>query len=183
MSERTRKLTTDTETTIGELTPDPKNVRRHTPRNVGAIVSTLGRVGAARSIVIDDHGVILAGNATYEAACEAGIERVRVIDADGQTLIAVRRTGLTAKQKADLAISDNRTAEFAEWDVPNLIGLAADVGLDLTTVEFTPEEIEKLGDEFVPAESPAEFPEVDEDIETQHCCPKCGYRWSGKSGE
>lgn len=26
---------------------------------------------------------------------------------------------------------------------------------------------------------PEEFPEYDEDIETEYCCPKCGYEWSG----
>lgn len=31
------------------------------------------------------------------------------------------------------------------------------------------------------AQPPAEFPAVGEDIKTEHCCPKCGYRWSGKS--
>jgi hypothetical protein len=28
--------------------------------------------------------------------------------------------------------------------------------------------------------SPQEFGEVDENIETQHECPKCGYKWSGQ---
>ena len=52
---------------IGELKPDPKNARRHNPRNVGMIVDSLRAVGAARSIVIDEKGNILAGNATIEA--------------------------------------------------------------------------------------------------------------------
>jgi len=26
--------------------------------------------------------------------------------------------------------------------------------------------------------SPDEFPEMDEDIDTKHECPKCGYEWS-----
>jgi len=26
---------------------------------------------------------------------------------------------------------------------------------------------------------PDSFPEVDENIETEHQCPKCGYAWSG----
>jgi rubrerythrin len=28
-------------------------------------------------------------------------------------------------------------------------------------------------------DAPSDFPEVDENIETQHVCPKCGYRFSG----
>jgi rubrerythrin len=26
---------------------------------------------------------------------------------------------------------------------------------------------------------PEDFKEVDENIETEHSCPKCGYKWSG----
>lgn len=29
-------------------------------------------------------------------------------------------------------------------------------------------------------ESPEDFGSYDEDIETEYCCPKCGYNWSGK---
>ena len=102
--------------TLADLTPDPRNARRHNSRNVGMLEKALGEVGAARSIVIDENGVVLAGNATIEAAGRAGIERVQVVDADGETIIAVRRTGLTAKQKTRLALYDNRTAELADWD-------------------------------------------------------------------
>ena len=30
------------------------------------------------------------------------------------------------------------------------------------------------------AEPPDDFKEYNEDIETEHVCPRCGYRWSGK---
>ena len=111
--------------TLADLTPDPRNARRHNPRNVGMLEKALGEVGAARSIVIDEHGVVLAGNATIEAAARAGIERVQVVDADGETIIAVRRTGLTAKQKTRLALYDNRTAELADWDADVIADLLA----------------------------------------------------------
>ena len=129
--------------TLADLTPDPRNARRHNPRNVGMLEKALGEVGAARSIVIDERGVVLAGNATIEAAGRAGIERVQVVDADGETIIAVRRTGLTAKQKTRLALYDNRTAELADWD--------ADVIADLLATErelldglFEKDELAKL---------------------------------------
>lgn len=103
-------------THIKDLLHDPKNARKHTPRNVGTIVSALQEVGAARSIVIDEDGVVLAGNATMDAAAEAGITAVKVVEANGNELVAVRRTGLTPEQKTRLALYDNRAAEFAEWD-------------------------------------------------------------------
>src|SRR5690349_25083987 len=66
-------------THIKDLTPDPANARQHNPRNVGMIQDALQEVGAARSIVIDEAGTILAGNATVEAAAAAGITRVQVV--------------------------------------------------------------------------------------------------------
>lgn len=80
------------------------------------IVDALQAVGAARSIVIDEGNVVLAGNGVLEAAGEAGITRLRVVEADGQEIIAVRRTGLSAAQKRHLAIADNRSAELAQWN-------------------------------------------------------------------
>ena len=106
---------------IADLVADAENAREHNPRNVGMIVDALHEVGAARSIVIDEDGNILAGNATIEAAAEAGIENVQVVDADGETIVAVRRTGLTPEQKRRLALFDNRTAELATWSPDQLL--------------------------------------------------------------
>lgn len=114
---------------LGDLTHDPQNARRHTPRNVGMLEKALNEVGAARSIVIDEDGVVLAGNATIDAAAQAGIERVRVVEADGNEIIAVQRKGLTPEQKVKLALYDNRVAELAEWDGGVLEGLGAELDL------------------------------------------------------
>jgi len=114
---------------IGQLTPDPRNARRHTPRNVGMIEAALRDVGAGRSIVLDEDNVILAGNATVEAAAQAGIVRVVTVDADGETFVAVRRSGLTPEQKTRLALFDNRAAELAEWDPDVLKGLQDELDL------------------------------------------------------
>src|SRR6516164_3118486 len=84
---------------LAYLHSDPKNRRAHTPRNLTMIVDALKQVGAARSIVIDEDDVILAGNGVIAAAPDAGITKLRVIEADGQEIIAVRRRGLTPEQK------------------------------------------------------------------------------------
>ena len=127
---------------LKDLHPDPTNPRRHTPRNIGLVVDALHEVGAARSIVIDEQDVVLVGNGTVEAAAEAGITKIHVVEADGDTLIAVRRRGLTPEQKRRLALFDNRTAELAEWDPDVLRALQAQ-GSDLSNV-FTPEELAAL---------------------------------------
>ena len=86
---------------IADLKPDKANRRKHGERNVDMIAQSLREIGAARSIVVDEDGNILAGNATVEAAAKAGIERVQVVDADGQTIIAVRRSNLDAETSAN----------------------------------------------------------------------------------
>ena len=126
------------ETTLADLQADPVNRRAHPERNLAMTVQALREVGAARSIVIDEADTVLAGNGVTAAAREAGITKLQVIDADGDTLIAVRRIGLTPDQKRALALFDNRTAELAEW---NLAQLAADLqnGDDLSAYFFDEE--------------------------------------------
>jgi DNA modification methylase len=105
---------------VSDLVPDPENRRKHNPRNIGMVVDALQQVGAARSIVIDENNVILAGNGVTEAAGQAGITKVRVVEAKGDEIIAVRRSGLSAEQKRSLAIFDNRAGELAEWNPEQL---------------------------------------------------------------
>ncbi len=103
-------------TSITSLQSDHKNARRRTDRSSELIKESLQRYGAARSIVIDEDNRILAGNGTIDGAKAAGIKNVRIIETDGDEIIAVKRTGLTEEQKVGLALADNRTADLSEWD-------------------------------------------------------------------
>jgi len=110
-------------------------------------VDSLQQVGAARSIVIDEDNVILAGNGTVDAAGEAGIERVRIIEADGHELIAVRRRGLSVEQKRRLALADNRSAELAEWDYAELQRQMKEIeaaGGNVLTIGWTQDELDPI---------------------------------------
>jgi len=129
---------------IDELNFDKRNARKRTQRSGGMLQQSLQEVGAARSIVIDEGNNILAGNGTVEAAGQIGIERVRVIDADGDEIIAVRRSNLSPEQKLKLSLYDNRTAELAEWDLQVLGELGDDVDLSQF---FNPDELQGLLDE------------------------------------
>jgi len=103
-------------TSINNLKSDHKNARKRTDRSATLIAESLKRYGAARSIVIDEDGRILAGNGTVEGAKKAGIDKVRIVEADGDELIAVRRTGLSEDEKVGLALADNRSSDLSEWD-------------------------------------------------------------------
>ena len=111
---------------IKDLHSDKGNLRKHGERNIAMIEKSLEALGAARSIVIDEKNVVLAGNGVLEAAGNVGIERVKVVEADGNEIVAVRRRGLSARQKRDLAIADNRTQELSEWNLEALAQLSSD---------------------------------------------------------
>ncbi|MDP9358157.1 MAG: site-specific DNA-methyltransferase [Chloroflexota bacterium] len=153
---------------LSSLTPDPRNARAHSDRNLAQIEAALREVGAARSIVVDETGVILAGNATVQAARHAGLTRVRVVEADGTELVAVRRSGLTAEQKRRLALHDNRAAELAEWDTDVLASLADE--LDLSDLWDPDELADLLAQEAPPPQllaDPDAVPEPPDDPITQ----------------
>ena len=107
------------------ITPDPHNARRHTPRNIGVIEDSMQQDGAGRSILVDQHGVTIAGAGAWEAATQAGIPRAAVIETDGDTLVIVKRT-VTPEQRVRLSLADNRAtaavlaeslAAAAEWSL------------------------------------------------------------------
>jgi len=141
---------------ISDLTADPRNARTHDERNIGLISTSLKEVGAARSIVIDEKGVVLAGNGTVAAADGAGIKKLRVIDAEGDELVAVRRKGLTAAQKRRLALLDNRTAELAGWDSEVLAGFQSE-GTELGDL-WNPGELAAVLDFAMPELTQDEIP-------------------------
>ena len=103
-------------TSINSLKADHKNARKRTDRSAELIKQSLERYGAARSIVIDEDNRILAGNGTVDGAKAAGIKNVRIIDTEGDEIIAIRRTGLSEDEKVGLALADNRTSDLSEWD-------------------------------------------------------------------
>lgn len=116
-----RPISNQTETIhLRDLVHDPTNARRHNPRNIGTIADALQEVGAARSIVLNENNVILAGNGLVEAAGLVGIEGVRIIDATGDEIIAVRRSNLTPAQQTRLALYDNAASDQSDFD-PDVI--------------------------------------------------------------
>jgi hypothetical protein len=131
--------------TLTDLKPDPVNRRQRTQRGARMLIESLERVGPARSIVIDEDNEILAGNGVLEAAAEAGITKVHIVDADGKTLVAVRRRGLSAEDKRAVALYDNRTAELAEWVPEQLASDKAD-GLPLAAWFNDQEQRKVLGE-------------------------------------
>jgi ParB-like chromosome segregation protein Spo0J len=115
---------------LNELTPDPNNARTHDETNLKAIEGSLREFGQRKPIVIDQQGVVVAGNGTVEAARRLGWSEIQ----------AVR---IPADWSADrikaFALADNRTAELAEWDAQILADQLLEldsVGYELATFGF-----------------------------------------------
>ena len=165
-------------TSIKDLKSDHKNARRRTDRSAGIIAESLKQYGAARSIVIDENGRILAGNGTVEGARKAGISKVRIVDADGDEIIAVRRTGLSEDEKVGLALADNRSSDLSEWDDQMLRQLSEEHDI---APWFTPEDLSELGVEspdFDPAseDDQGQLDKLDKK-EIDCVCPSCGHEF------
>jgi hypothetical protein len=168
-------------TSVKDLKSDHKNARRRTDRSASLIAESLKRFGAARSIVIDEDGRILAGNGTVEGAKKAGIDKLRIIEAEGDELIAVRRAGLTEDEKVGLALADNRSSDLSEWDNEMLRQLSETHDI---APWFEPEDLNALigaGEVTTAAKEHEGAKELDpeEFSEFDHICPRCGFEFDG----
>ena len=129
---------------LDDLQLDPNNARLHTEESEALVNESLLEFGPARSIVVDADGIVRAGNGTVEQARRIrDINQVMVVDADKNTLVAVRRTDLTEEEWARYGVADNRSSDLSTWrqDVLRELNLELDQGLDPF---FTWEEIEQL---------------------------------------
>lgn len=126
-----------TPSTLHDLLPDPLNARVHGDRNKALIGKSVREIGPARSGVIDEQGVLLAGNGTAEVLKEEGFSKIKVIPTDGNEWVVVRRKNLTPLQKRALAFADNRAGELATWEPTKLAGQAMDLKQWFTDAELT----------------------------------------------
>lgn len=121
-------------TPVGEVSTDPANLRIHDERSIEALRASLRRFGQQKPIVVDDAGVVVAGNGTLEAARSLGWSHVATIRSD---LVGIDRTAY--------AIADNRTSELSRWDDDALRLILKDMPMDLAdSAGWTPEELQEL---------------------------------------
>ncbi len=155
---------------IKKLKPDPNNARLHPERNMEAIKLSLLQFGQVKPIVVRKETMtVMAGNGTMDAALQLGWTR-----------IAATIVSMTEVEAAAYGLADNKTAELATWDfeqVARIDKLMVEEGL--TPVGWSLDELEVLRMQDWTPPPPEEFPEVDESIEVEHVCPKCGYAFSG----
>lgn len=109
---------------IDALVVNPDHCRIH---DIEAIKRSVIKNGFLEVIICDESMVILAGNGRWKALKELGAEKVPLV---------IKRYGLTERQKKDFLLSDNKTAELADWDVKKLFesydrDWLKDIGFDI----------------------------------------------------
>lgn len=108
------------ETEVGKLLQDNKNFNKGTQYGDHLMEESISRFGLGRSILIDKHDRIIAGNKTAQKAGELGIEKVLVVETTGDTIVAVKRVDVDLDTRAgrELALADNATGKAnLSWDV------------------------------------------------------------------
>ena len=121
---------------IKDLKFDDKNFNKHTEFGMSLLEKSLKEYGAGRSILIDKDNNIIAGNGIIEAAGQAGLENVKIVETTGDEIVAVKRTdvSLNSEKGREMALADNATtAADLDWDYDKLLD------------EFDPKDIKDWG--------------------------------------
>lgn len=106
-------MVTKTISKVTDLVPDPRNANKHSTAGTLLLQKALEKNGFGRSILISNDDVIIAGNGVSEAAASVGLDNVRVIETNGQEIIALKRTDVQSgtKEFFELALGDNIIAK------------------------------------------------------------------------
>lgn len=157
---------------IKSLIPHPRNVRQG---DIGAIAESLKHHGQYRPIVVQaSTNHILAGNHTWKAATYLGWDTIWATIIDCNDDEATR-----------ILLVDNRTNDIASYDdlaLSDILKELLETDNQLVGTGFDTNDLDQLLNDIssdpIP---PAEFPAFDESTPTEHECPKCHYKWSGKT--
>jgi DNA modification methylase len=137
----------------GQLKPYPRNARTHSRKQIRQISESIERFGFTNPVLIDEHGMILAGHGRVEAAKLLGMAQVPCLRFDH----------MSQAEKRAYILADNKLALNAGWDEDLLADelkllLAEDIDLDIGVTGFSIAEVDRLIDGQIPEEpgDPAE---------------------------
>jgi DNA modification methylase len=133
LAEKTSRRLAVVDKLIAELKLDPKNPRRHSPRQIKQIARSIKTFGFIVPVLIDKSGRIIAGHGRIMAAQHLGLSEVPTICVDH----------LSETQVRVFMIADNRLTENSFWDerllaeqLNELSLLDLDFSLELTGFEM-----------------------------------------------
>lgn len=158
-----------------ELLANPKNWRIHPQEQTDALSGVLNTVGIVDRVIVNKStGFVIDGH-----------KRIDLAMAEEQEFIPVEYVDLSEEEEDVILASFDSITEMAGTDnekLSMLLEKAADSEASQTN-ERLAAFLNVLKDKtfaggVTPPEPPDEFREYDEDLETDHECPRCGYQWS-----
>ena len=147
-----------------DIHPYEKNPRKN-DRAVDVVMKSIKEFGFLVPIILDDKNYIVAGHTRVKAAIKLGMSEVPAIYA----------SHLTPDQIKAFRIMDNKSSEYADWDFTLLSYELKELersNFDIDFTGFCKSDLENI-DKFLKGEGK----EVDENLNTDNLCPKCGYKW------
>ena len=157
---------------IANLVPHPHNPNKHPDKQIALLAKIIRHSGWRSPIVVSKRsGFIVSGHGRLEAAKLLNVQTVPIDEQAFKT---------EADEHAHL-VADNRIAELAEMNdgrLTELLSVLSETDIDMDVTGYDHASLNAL---LTPLQDdpPDGFPEVDENIETTHTCPKCDYKWSG----
>jgi len=125
------------------LTPNPRNARTHSRKQIKALATIIDAVGFTKPIVTDGARMVVAGHGCLAAAKLLELPQVPV----------VCRADLSKEQIRLYALADNKLAEKSGWDFELLaieLKELEDLGVDLSLTGFEFAEVDALFEGFCP---------------------------------
>lgn len=122
---------------IGKLQPSPRNSRKHPDKQIEQLATSLRTFGWTIPVLVDDTGVIIAGEGRYLAAKRLGLAEVPVLVA----------RDWTEEQKDAYRETDNQLAQNSKWDDTlrtMALGRLADAGFDAAVIGIPDSDLKRL---------------------------------------
>jgi len=186
-------------TPLSEIRPHPDNYKTHPPGQIQALRASLKAFGCTAPIKVNLEGYIVAGHGMYQLYMEDGYTHAPVLYealdkrlskaylvADNETA----RKAVTEHDKLSELLNDALSIPDFDIEAVGLSSQEIDSLLNFSENETSSEINQEFKNQNNPlynnqshsnksnfSDAPEEFQEYDENIETTHKCPKCGYEY------
>jgi ParB-like chromosome segregation protein Spo0J len=149
---------------ISDIVPYEGNPRKN-DKAVDVVMKSIKNYGFLVPVILDDKNCIIAGHTRVKAAIKLGMSEVPCVYAEG----------LTEAQIKAFRIMDNKSSEYADWNFELLLNELDELkkmNFDQDLTGFMDTDIENIKKYL-----DGQIKEIDENIQTDNKCPKCGYVW------
>lgn len=152
---------------IDEIVPYWRNPRDNNENAIIAVAKSIEKFGYQAPILVDSKMTIIAGHTRYKALRRLRTEYVEVVVSD-----------MSQKQAKEYRIVDNRTNEYSNWIIDNVLAeyeeiKAPDLLDDLFPTIRGKEETEEQEEEYISPREQAKTLTIEDNDYIEIICPNC----------